>query len=102
FSKSFWTSEFIFFEMNSRLSSVLRPGAISVNTSSGKNRVARKSFFMTYSIYFLRPSRLRPTDPAQKSVFLWQGKVKPTLFEIGNPHARESGVKFSEQAFHSV
>src|SRR6478672_314393 len=49
FSKSFWTSEFIVFEMNSRLSSVRRPGAVSVDTSSGKNRAAKKSFFMTYS-----------------------------------------------------
>src|SRR4029453_2841900 len=68
FSKSFWTSEFIVFEMNSRLSSAHRPGTISANTDSCKNRAAKKSFFMTYSILiFLRPSRLRATDPPHRS-----------------------------------
>src|SRR4249920_1266663 len=92
FSKSFCTSEFMVFEMNSRLSSARRPGAISASTNSCENRAAEKSFFMNYSILFLFKghSDLRATDPAEKSRFLWQGRVKSTVFQCGNPHASRS------------
>src|SRR4030095_7983986 len=92
FSKSFWTSEFIVFEMNSRLSSADRPGAISTTTNTCKNRAAEKIFFMNYSIFILfygHPG-LGATVPAQKSRFLWQGRVKSTAFQCGNPHASRS------------
>src|SRR4029434_5083181 len=51
FFKSFWTSEFIVFEMNSRISSARGPGAISANTDSCKNRAQTNSVFIGY-LYF--------------------------------------------------
>jgi hypothetical protein len=81
FSKSFWTSEFIVFEMNSRLSSAHRPGTISVNTNTCKNRAAEKILFTNYSILFLlRPSRLKGDRPAKK------GRMKSTLSFNGAIH----------------
>jgi hypothetical protein len=57
--KSFRTSEFIVFEMNSRLSFAYRPGVINPKTKSCRNSAAEKMFFMSNStiiFLFLRPS----------------------------------------------
>jgi len=50
--QSFWTSEFIVFEMNSRLSSAYRPGVIGANTSNFIIRAAEKIFFMNSYFFF--------------------------------------------------
>src|SRR5262250_2968048 len=46
FSKSFWTSKFIVFEMNSRFSSAHRAGVNSAQTNSCKTSAVEKIFFM--------------------------------------------------------
>src|SRR5215510_80152 len=46
--QSFWTSEFIVFEMNSRLSSAYRPGVIGADTNNCIKRAAEKIFFMNF------------------------------------------------------
>src|SRR5262250_3764710 len=46
FSKSFWTSTFIVFEMNSRFSSAHRAGVNSAQTNSCKTSAVEKIFFM--------------------------------------------------------
>src|SRR5215475_12446399 len=46
FSKSFWTSAFIVFEMNSRFSSAHRAGVNSAQTNSCKTSAVEKIFFM--------------------------------------------------------
>jgi len=50
--QSFWTSEFIVFEMNSRLSSAYRPGVIGADTNNCTKRAAEKIFFMYFYFFF--------------------------------------------------
>ena len=50
--QSFWTSEFIVFEMNSRLSSAYRPGVIGADTNNCTKRAAEKIFFMNFYFFF--------------------------------------------------
>src|SRR4030095_2373649 len=100
FSKSFWTSGFMVFEMNSRFLSADRPGAANAKTNTCKNRAAEKIFFMKllYSYFLLKPipveGRLTALPMAE------QGEITPLL--VWQSTCQHKRLKFSEQNFRSV
>ena len=84
--QSFWTSEFIVFEMNSRLSSAYRSGVIGANTNNCTKRAAEKIFSMNF-YFFFRPSRLKGDWRRTEVALPMAGRDKVNFFQSGNPHA---------------